>query len=159
MSSDFQLPSEAGAVPLPAQPTAAPLAPPTKAAADLRRAHLLVVDDEPINAKVIEKLLAGDGYERITCVESGRRALDLLARERADLVLLDVFLGDVNGIDVLKQLRACPGAAVPILIVSASSDSDLQRIALDLGAIGFITKPICQSQLLAQVEKGLRLPT
>jgi CheY-like chemotaxis protein len=119
-------------------------------------AHILVVDDELINVKVIQKFLAAAGYQRVSCVESGLQALDLLARERPDLVLLDVFLADVNGIEVLKRLRALPGGKdLPVLIVTASTDHDLQRCAMELGAIGFLTKPIGHSELIAWLEKAL----
>ena len=74
-------------------------------------AHILLVDDEPINVKVIEKFLAAGGYCRLTSAESGQQALDLVASEMPDLLLLDIFLGDINGIEVLKRLRTLPGGA------------------------------------------------
>jgi CheY-like chemotaxis protein len=119
-------------------------------------AHILVVDDEPINVKVIQKFLGGAGYQRISSAESGLQALEMVAREMPDLVLLDVFLADVNGIEVLKRLRALPGGKkLPVLILTASTDADLERCALDLGAIGFITKPISHGELIAWLQKTL----
>jgi CheY-like chemotaxis protein len=126
------------------------------AASRRTEAHILVVDDEPINVKVIQKFLAGRGYQHIASAESGQQALDLLAHEMPDLLLLDIFLTDVNGIEVLKRLRALPGGAkLPVLIISASEDPDLKRIALELGVIGFITKPISHSELIAWMQKVL----
>ncbi|HEX4146228.1 MAG TPA: response regulator [Pirellulales bacterium] len=127
-------------------------------AAGARRldAHILVVDDEQINFKVIQKFLGAAGYRHVSCVESGLQALDLLSREMPDLVLLDIFLADVNGIEVLKQLRALPGGAeLPVLIITASTDRDLERCALGLGAIGFISKPISHLDLITRLEKAL----
>jgi len=119
-------------------------------------AHILVVDDELINVKVIQKFLAAAGYQHVSYVESGQQALDFFQRERPDLVLLDIFLADVNGIEVLKRLRALPGGKdLPVLIVTASTDHDLQRCAMELGAIGFLTKPIGHSELIAWLEKAL----
>jgi CheY-like chemotaxis protein len=119
-------------------------------------AHILVVDDEPINVKVIHKFLAGAGYRRLSSANSGAQALDLLAREMPHVVLLDVFLNDVNGIEVLKRLRALPGGKhLPVLILTASTDADLERCAMDLGARGFLTKPISHGELIAWLQKIL----
>jgi CheY-like chemotaxis protein len=119
-------------------------------------AHILVVDDELINVKVIQKFLGAAGYQHVSYVESGLQALDILAREMPDLVLLDIFLADVNGIEVLKRLRELPGGAhLPVLIITASNDRDLERCALDLGAIGFITKPISHGELIDWLKKAL----
>ena len=118
-------------------------------------AHILVVDDEPINVKVIQKFLGAAGYRRISCVASGLQALDFVAREMPDIVLLDIFLADVNGIEVLKRLRALPGGRdLPVLIITASTDRDLERCALELKAIGFVTKPISHGELIARLEKA-----
>jgi CheY-like chemotaxis protein len=119
-------------------------------------AHILLVDDEPINIKVIQMFLATGGYHRFSSAESGQQALDFLAHEMPDLVLLDIFLGDINGIEVLKRLRTLPGGAhLPVLILTASDDPDLKRCALELGATGFVTKPIHQSELVAWLQKSL----
>jgi CheY-like chemotaxis protein len=119
-------------------------------------AHILVVDDEPINAKVIVKYFAAFGYANCSIAESGQQALDAIAQSMPDLVLLDVFLGDLNGIEVLKQVRSLPGGKrLPVIILTASDDPDLKRVALELGAAGFLTKPVTQSELLAWAQKCL----
>ena len=139
------------------QPTLQAFASPGRAAARAGLdAHILVVDDELINVKVIQKFLSAAGYRHVSYVESGLQALDLIAREMPDLVLLDIFLADVNGIEVLKQLRAIPGGRdLPVLILTASTDPDLKRCALDLGAIGFVTKPISHRRTDRLARKGL----
>jgi CheY-like chemotaxis protein len=119
-------------------------------------AHILLVDDEPINVKIIQKFLGAGGYNRFSSAESGQQALDLLGREMPDLVLLDIFLGDINGIEVLKRLRTLPGGSqLPVLVLTASDDPDLKRVALDLGAVGFVTKPIHQAELVDWLQRTL----
>jgi CheY-like chemotaxis protein len=119
-------------------------------------AHILVVDDELINVKVVQKFLGAAGYRHVSFVESGLQALNLLEREMPDLLLLDIFLADVNGIEVLKRLRALPGGKhLPVLVITASTDRDLERCALELGAIGFVTKPISHGDLIARLQTAL----
>ena len=118
-------------------------------------AHILVVDDEPINVKVMQKFLGSAGYQPFLRRRVASRLWSWSAREMPDVVLLDIFLGDINGIEVLKRLRTLPGGKhLPVLILTASNDPDLRRCALELGAIGFITKPISQVDLVAWLRKS-----
>lgn len=139
------------------QTTLRALASPGAAAdAPQSEAHILLVDDEPINVKVIQKFLAASGYRHFSFATTGQQALEQMEREPPDMVLLDIFLGDINGIEVLRRLRKLPGGArLPVLILTASDDADLKRVALELGAIGFLTKPIHQTELIAWLQKSL----
>ena len=131
MQSDSPLPGD----PLPAEAASGAAVPAfgtpgTAGGAPQSDAHILLVDDEPLNVKIIQKFLGAGGYHRFSSAESGQQAIDLLERQMPDLMLLDIFLGDINGIEVLKQVRTLPGGErLPVLILTASDDPDLKRCA------------------------------
>ena len=117
---------------------------------------LLLVDDMPANLHVLAALLRRD--YRLRTATSGMSALELCARsdERPDLVLLDVMLPDIDGIEVLRRLRSQPATAdIPVILVSADSSERSQLDGLDLGADDYLTKPVVGSVLTARVRNLL----
>jgi PAS domain S-box-containing protein len=119
-------------------------------------ATILVVEDNPITRKLVRVALAGDGY---TVLEAGdgRTALDLLARHVPDLVLQDLILPDVDGFDLIQELRARPeGAAVPVLAVSGFLSRVEQARSLAVGFTDYLFKPVEPAHLLATVRAYLR---
>ena len=120
----------------------------------IARPLLLVVDDEPQVLKVVERLAAGAGFEVVTCA-SGAEAMPTLMRRRADLAMVDLRMPDVNGLDVLRQIRtAHPGCEVILMTAHAEVDSAVD--AIKMGAREYLTKPF-DFDRLRQVLVEIRL--
>ena len=117
-------------------------------------AHVLVVDDEPHLLRAVTMNLTGRGY-RVTTATTAAAALGLVAAERPDLVVLDLGLPDLDGLDVIRLLRE-RGIDIPIVVLSARSASQEKVAALNLGAADYITKPFDMSELVARLRAALR---
>jgi two-component system KDP operon response regulator KdpE len=118
-----------------------------------RPAQILLVDDELSIQRAMAPLLRSRGYS-VTVAGTGREALDLFARERPDLIILDLGLPDINGIQVCRQVREL--ADTPILILSARGAEKDKVAALDQGADDYMTKPFGPEELMARVRATLR---
>jgi two-component system KDP operon response regulator KdpE len=115
--------------------------------------RVLVVDDEPPIRKLLRMGLSTQGYRVIEAAD-GRTAVDLV-REKPDLIILDLGLPDVQGLDLLRQLRA-GNERVPIVVLSSRADEGAKVQALDLGADDYVTKPFGMDELLARIRAALR---
>jgi adenylate cyclase len=121
-----------------------------------RQPKILVVDDTPKNIKLLEAVLAPRGYLVIPA-ESGSEALDKVATERPDLILLDVVMPGMDGYEVCRRLRADPAThLLPVVMVTASEERERLK-ALEVGADDFIPKPLNQQELLARVKSLIRI--
>jgi DNA-binding response OmpR family regulator len=119
----------------------------------MERGTVLVVDDEHNIADLVELYLARDGY-RVLKADTGQGALDAVARERPRLVVLDVGLPDVDGLEVCRRLRS--SSQVPVIFLTAR-DSEVDRVlGLELGADDYLTKPFSPAELVARVKAVLR---
>ncbi len=116
--------------------------------------RVLIVDDEPPIRRFLRTGLTAQGYQTAEA-ETGQAALTALARERIDLVVLDLGLPDLDGLDIIKKLRE-GGSAVPIVVLSSRADEAGKVKALDLGADDYVTKPFGVDELLARVRAALR---
>ena len=123
----------------------------TSGAAPLR---VLVVDDEPAITRFLRAGLTSQGYVVAEAAE-GHAALDAVRRAAADLIVLDLGLPDIDGLEVIKQARAS-GSAVPIIVLSSRSDERGKVEALDLGADDYVTKPFGIDELLARIRAAQR---
>lgn len=117
-------------------------------------ATVLVIDDEPPIRKLLRMGLSTQGYA-ILEAPNGRTALDLLSREGADLVILDLGLPDMRGHDLLKAIRA-GHPDLPVVVLSSRDDEGGKVEALDLGADDYVTKPFGMAELLARLRAALR---
>ena len=119
-------------------------------------AKILVVDDTPLNIRLLEAILIPRGYTVLQAT-SGQDALDVCARERPDLVLLDILMPGLDGHAVCRRLRADPATQLlPVIMVTASGEQQ-KILALESGADDFVTKPVNQAELLARVRSLLRI--
>jgi two-component system, OmpR family, KDP operon response regulator KdpE len=114
---------------------------------------ILVVDDEPPIRKLLRMGLGTQGYDTIEA-PNGKAGLELLG-EAPDLVILDLGLPDMDGLDVLRAMRA-RSEAVPIVVLSSRGDEAGKVAALDLGADDYVTKPFGMDELLARLRAALR---
>jgi DNA-binding response OmpR family regulator len=102
--------------------------------------RVLVVDDEPDAVELLREFLAGKGYEVLTA-SNGEEALQKVKEERPHLILLDVRMPKVNGLEVLKRVREID-KEVGVIMVTAVNEEETGREALQLGAFDYITKPL-----------------
>lgn len=114
---------------------------------------VLVVDDDRDLVKLVELLLQRINLKAVTMFD-GMAALNWLATaERLDMIILDMMLPDMDGIEVLRRIRSHPELeGVPILVLSAKADPNTIRYSLDNGADGYITKPYIANSLIARVQ-------
>jgi DNA-binding response OmpR family regulator len=120
--------------------------------ADQRR-RILVADDEPHIGRIIQLKLELAPYD-VTLVADGREALEYLEGDRpVDLVLLDIMMPYVSGLDVLQKMRQLPhrGETPVIILTAKGQDADRER-AHELGALDFLTKPFSPNKLLARIN-------
>ena len=130
---------------------AAPPAPPAA------KPKLLIVDDTPLNLKLLGDLLAVKGYA-VATASSGEEALARLAQEVPDLVLLDVMMPGLSGYDVCRRIRADPATALLPVVMVTSLDPQQERVhGIEAGADDFLSKPINQPELFARVQSLLRI--
>ena len=116
-------------------------------------ARVLIVDDEPNILAAVRPLLAANGYEVVTAM-SGRATLDAVQREPLDVIVLDLGLPDLDGIEVCRIIRE--ESAVPIIVLSARGSEADKVHALDAGADDYVTKPFGPEELLARIRVAVR---
>jgi two-component system KDP operon response regulator KdpE len=118
-----------------------------------RPLKILVIDDEPPIRKLLRMGLTTQGYE-ISEAPDGKKSLELLA-QKPDLVILDLGLPDMEGLELLRMIRA-RNESVPIVVLSSRGDEAGKVQALDLGADDYVTKPFGMDELLARMRAALR---
>jgi DNA-binding response OmpR family regulator len=117
---------------------------------------ILVVDDEPILVETIDYNLKQAGYQVIT-VADGASALEAARRETPDLIILDIMLPEMDGLEVCRQLRRESNTATtPIMMLTAKGDEIDKVVGLEVGADDYVTKPFGRRELLARVRALLR---
>ncbi len=114
--------------------------------------RILVVDDNEDNRYTLTRRLHREGWTDVVTAENGREALDKIAQERFDLVLLDIMMPDVNGYEVLRRLKSDPATRdIPVLMISALSEFESVVRCIELGAEDYLPKPFNPALLRARV--------
>jgi two-component system, OmpR family, KDP operon response regulator KdpE len=116
--------------------------------------RVLVVDDEPAILRFLHASLESQGYIVLTAADA-RIALEMVRKRTADLILLDLGLPDMDGLDVVRQIRD-RGETLPIIILSSRENEGAKVTALDLGADDYVTKPFGIDELLARIRTAQR---
>ena len=120
-------------------------------------AHILVVDDQEANRLLLRDVLEPEGH-RVTEAASGVAALQIVGELKPDVVLLDVTMPGVDGLEVCRRLKADPGtAAIPVLLVTALSHREHRLRGIEAGANDYIAKPIDRAELVLRVRNALHM--
>ena len=136
-------------------PAGGPETAPPPAATVAPGARVLIVDDDPVMRRLTTRALQNDGYV-LTEATNGREALEVMRRETPDLVILDFVMPELDGLDVLRALRADPATvSLPVLMLTSQSDEGSTRAGFDAGATDYLTKPFSSPQLSARVRACL----
>lgn len=127
---------------------------------DLRKATLLIVDDEELNIRLLKKHLHASGFEHVVgCVDS-RNARRMVERTKPDLVILDLVMPGKDGLEVLEEIRSrADFASTPVFMLTASEDPAQKAAALEKGATDFLSKPVDTNELLARVRNAIAMKT
>jgi PAS domain S-box-containing protein len=116
---------------------------------------VLLVDDQPDNLGVLTQMLVKVGFT-VTSASSGQEALNAFAAERPELLLLDLQMPEMDGLEVMRRIATMPGGAeVPVVIVSASALHTVKAKALNAGAVGFLRKPLREEELFMMLRRHI----
>lgn len=123
----------------------------------MKKPQILIVDDEHANRFLLEGLLSAHNYNPV-CVSDGDECLEFLKTNSPDLILLDIMMPKLTGVEVLKNIMTQDSFKnIPVIMVSAKTGTSDIKEALEMGAIDYIRKPFDEIELLARIKVGLRL--
>lgn len=116
---------------------------------------ILIVEDEPDAAELFAEMMRVGGF-RVLKTTSSAPAMDMLTSEKPDLVILDVMMPDISGLDILRQMRLDPALAqIPVVVVSAKGTPTDIKTGMDAGAFVYLTKPVGFLELKEAVDRAL----
>ncbi|MDH5748270.1 MAG: response regulator [Rhodospirillales bacterium] len=125
---------------------------------EARQAEILIVDDNPANVMLLEKILEKEGFAHVYSTTDPRVVLGMYEEHRFDLILLDIRMPHLDGFQVMEQLsKIIEGDYLPVLILTAQTDKETRLRALELGAKDFITKPFDQTEVLQRIRNMLEV--
>lgn len=113
---------------------------------------ILIVEDDKLTLKTIAHTLKDKGYDVVTA-EDGFKALEMIQKSKADLIISDIMMPNISGLEFLNLLKQFYYNTVPIILISSLNKTNLLQCALELGATDFITKPINFELLFQLIEK------
>jgi CheY-like chemotaxis protein len=117
---------------------------------------VLIVDDQPINIQLLKRGLERRGIETASA-RNGKECLESVKREKPDLILLDLMMPDMDGIEVCQQLQADEGSrSIPVIFITAKTTKESKLEGLSVGAVDYITKPVDLDEMVARVQTQLR---
>ncbi len=116
---------------------------------------VLVVEDDAAVLRNVRKLLTLEGYE-VLAAAGGREGLEIASREPPDIIVCDIMMPGIDGIEVARRLRGnTRTATIPIIFLTARTDRDSQRAGMNLGAEDYLTKPFTADELLSSIQTRL----
>ncbi|HMO15482.1 MAG TPA: response regulator [Pirellulaceae bacterium] len=119
-------------------------------------AKIMIIDDEPLIIRVVRRFLQSSGYSRFIEITDAARAIDSIRLHRPDLILLDINMPGISGLDILRKRQELDEAIfTPVIILSADADAAIKHEALELGATEFLKKPVDPSDLILRVQNAL----
>lgn len=124
---------------------------------DKEKGNILIVDDSPVNIRLLSSILKKHGYN-VQSADNGRTALDMIRVRRPDLILLDINMPDIDGYEVCQDLKGDASTAdIPIIFISALEDISDKVRAFDVGGVDYVSKPFEFREVLARVKTHLSL--
>ena len=131
---------------------------PKKCFEDILGSKILIVDDQESNVRLLEYLLRRNGYRLIRGITEPRTAVQVYQEFCPDLVLLDLVMPHINGIELMEKLQRVERETYPSIVIISASKNDEPRIrSLALGAIGFLPKPFNRTEVVAGITNMLRV--
>ena len=126
---------------------------------EISQANILIVDDEPINLQLLEELLDINEFKNVTPVNSAIKAFRVLEDNPIDLIILDLMMPEVDGLEAFKIIRNNPQYDhIPIIIATAVLDLAIMETAFEAGADDYVRKPIVNDvELVLRIQKALKL--
>jgi DNA-binding response OmpR family regulator len=125
-----------------------------------RKSKILVIDDEPANAELLQAILVDNGYRDVKAITDSRIALETCRAFEPDLVLLDLMMPHIDGFAILSALRSEPAKPfLPVIVLTADETEETKRRALIAGATDFILKPFDLTEVLLRIENLLTFST
>lgn len=122
----------------------------------INEAKIMLVDDEPINTDVLQTYLEGEGYSNFVTTSESVKAIEIMTREKPDVVLLDLMMPEVSGFEILTCMRETDELLhIPVVILTSSDDAETKLKALQLGAMDFLAKPVDASELALRLRNTL----
>jgi len=119
------------------------------------QSQILIIDDVSSNLMLMESILEAEGYEVMPC-DDGRKALEYLeGSSQIRLILLDIMMPDFDGYEFLEQKNAAVGKDIPVIVVSAKTDTDSIQQALEKGAYDYLSKPFNIQDVLNKIRPAL----
>jgi two-component system alkaline phosphatase synthesis response regulator PhoP len=116
---------------------------------------ILVVDDEPELVTMIRNILEENGY-RVICAFDGPQVFEVLKKQTPDIILLDIMMPEMNGLDVLTRLKGDPEtSSIPVFLLTAQDEYQEMLTGYDTGTDYYITKPFTRTQLMKSINLGL----
>lgn len=153
---EFEELSDDGPAPTPAVATVGPTSVVDRSVN--KNAKIMIVDDERLNIMTFRQHLKQEGYEHFVTTDKSTEALVMIRDEQPDVLLLDIQMPEISGLDILRVMGLDPiFQHIPVLILTAETDPKIRRKALDLGASDFLAKPIDPNELLPRVRNAIML--
>jgi len=117
---------------------------------------IMMVDDEPIILETLQMFLEDAGYDNFITTTEPKKALNMVVLKKPDVVLLDVMMPEISGLDILKQMRSKEALKhIPTIILTSATDPETKLQALELGATDFLAKPVDPSELALRLRNTL----
>jgi len=124
-----------------------------------RRPAVLVVDDDELQRKIIGRILEAENYQ-LTFASGGFEALNLLRKTRPDIILMDVMMPGMDGMETTRRLKAAPQSAkIPVIMITGNSEGKVVVDSLKAGAVDFVVKPFVRATLIAKIARVLDAST
>jgi putative two-component system response regulator len=125
--------------------------------AELARMKILIIDDEPVNVALLQEILAENGYTRVDAITDSKLALNSCKDSQPDLILLDLMMPPPDGFAILDALRTDDDEGLlPIVVLTADTNEETKRRALDAGATDFLLKPFDHTEVALRIRNLLR---
>jgi len=122
---------------------------------EMTKGRILVVDDDPHAVEILTRMLGREGYDCLSAMR-GAEALEILSRERVDVILLDVMMPEMDGLQVCEHLRDDPELSqIPVMLLTARDDMDTRARGMALGVSEFLCKPINKRELFSRMAAQL----